>query len=317
VRPSSVLAHGRSEREANPTTALGLPGDGLIPRVLAFNVGVQLGQLLAVVAMFMIGDVLRRYITWSKAPRFTNVGLVAAGLVTASVLVVGAVLGGDSGAPAPPSALGGCQVRDRTETYQGYGGHPKKDFFEPGESAPAADFGHVLGDGYVIVHYQPTLPADQLTQLREFVTGPEGNRVVGGADPKQTESLKAVNAYQTARGPSGAVDLAAGAGGDRCRASGDRRASRGHLSIGCQGAATCCRARSNASTPTSLRVGLRAPSPVVDRLRMRRRKPDGEDWIAPAVGTRTHRKSRAYRRRPRRRPLCGASASRVGRTRSA
>jgi hypothetical protein len=49
----------------------------------------------------------------------------------------------------------------------------------------------------VIVHYQPSLPADQLTQLREFVTGPEGNRVVGGADLKQTESLKAVNAYQT------------------------------------------------------------------------------------------------------------------------
>jgi hydrogenase/urease accessory protein HupE len=87
---------------------LGLPGDGLIPRVLAFNVGVELGQLLAVVAMFMIGDVLRHYITWPKAPRFTNVGLVAAGLVTASVLVVGAVIGGDSGTPAPTS--GGSAV---------------------------------------------------------------------------------------------------------------------------------------------------------------------------------------------------------------
>ncbi|RKR92921.1 hydrogenase/urease accessory protein HupE [Micromonospora pisi] len=176
---------------------LGLPSDGLIPRVLAFNVGVELGQLLAVVAMFMIGDVLRGYITWAKAPRFTNVGLVAAGLVTASILVVGAVVGGEDDTPAPTAALGSCQVRERTETYQGYGGHPKKDFYEPDEDAPVADFGHVLGDGYVVVHYQPTMPADQLTQLREFVTGAEGSRVVGGADAQQTETLKAVNAYQT------------------------------------------------------------------------------------------------------------------------
>jgi hydrogenase/urease accessory protein HupE len=182
-----------------------LPDDGMIPRVLAFNVGVEIGQLVAVVAMFMLGDMARRYLTWSTlgdllrphlswptARRAIHGGLVAAGLVAVSVL---AVFGGDEGKPA--RALGSCQVRDRTETYPAGGGHPSKDFFEPGEAAPAESFGHVIGDGYVIVHYRPALPAEQVAQLRAFVTDPMSGRVAGGAVPGQAEAVKAVNAYTT------------------------------------------------------------------------------------------------------------------------
>lgn len=55
------------------------------------------------------------------------------------------------------------------------------------EPAPAPDdaFGHVIGDGFVIVHYQPQLPGDQLAQL------------LGASDAGQPEQLKAVNAYTT------------------------------------------------------------------------------------------------------------------------
>jgi hypothetical protein len=41
-------------------------------------------------------------------------------------------------------------------------GHPVNDFFESGEQSPVKSSGPVLGDGFVIVHYQPDLPPDQL-----------------------------------------------------------------------------------------------------------------------------------------------------------
>lgn len=35
--------------------------------------------------------------------------------------------------------------------------------------------GHVLGDGFVLVRYQPTITRQELTELRAFVMGPEGS----------------------------------------------------------------------------------------------------------------------------------------------
>jgi hypothetical protein len=176
---------------------LGLPEDGLLARVIAFNVGIEVGQLLAIAAMFVIGKLFTRLVTWSKAPRFAHAGLVAAGLVAAAVLTIVELTGTDT--DTRETAFGGCTVGPRTETYdaQGGGGHPAKDFFEPAETIPESDFGHILGDGYVIVHYPPELAADQLTQLRTFVTSAEGTRVVGGPTPGQGAPLKAVNAYET------------------------------------------------------------------------------------------------------------------------
>jgi hydrogenase/urease accessory protein HupE len=194
--------------------ALGLPEDGLLARVIAFNVGVEIGQLIAVLAMFMIGDVLRHYlgrakdgrvVGWLRSGRAAHAGLVVAGLAAAGLLVV--VGGGEDDQPAQAAPVGSCQVRERTEKYQGIGGHPSKDFFEPTETAPQDDFGHVLGDGYVIVHYPPTLPADQLAELRAHVTGPNGNKVVAGTITGQTEPLKAVNVYNTL--VCGTLDLTA------------------------------------------------------------------------------------------------------------
>ncbi|MEN3615729.1 HupE/UreJ family protein [Plantactinospora sp. ZYX-F-223] len=170
---------------------LGLPSDGLIPRVLAFNLGVELGQLLAVVAMFMIGDVLRHYIPKLRQTRLSHGALIAAGLIAAPILLITA------GGEPPAQAVGSCQVRERTETYPFGEGHPDKDFFEPGEQVPGKAFGHVIGDGYVIVHYQPDLPADQLAQVRAFVTDSTNGKVVGGPATGQAEMLKAVHAYNT------------------------------------------------------------------------------------------------------------------------
>lgn len=176
--------------------ALGLPEDGLLARVIAFNVGVEIGQLLAIVVMVLLGRLFTKLVAWPKAPRLAHGGLVVVGLVAAIVLGVLTVTQPE--VSAQDDGFGSCDVVPRTETYRGGdGGHPSKDFYGPDETYPEADFGHVLGDGYLAVHYPPTLPAEQLTELRGFVTGPEGNRVMAGAKPGQTEQLKAINAFET------------------------------------------------------------------------------------------------------------------------
>ena len=55
-------------------------------------------------------------------------------------------------------------------------GHPVKDLFDPAGQPPAKSFGHVLGDGFGIVHHHADLPADQVAQLRTYVTDPAAGR---------------------------------------------------------------------------------------------------------------------------------------------
>lgn len=68
--------------------AVGLPSDGMVPRVLAFNIGVEVGQLVAVAGMFMLGDVLRHHIPRLREPRLSHGVLVAAGVLAAAVLAI-------------------------------------------------------------------------------------------------------------------------------------------------------------------------------------------------------------------------------------
>ncbi|WP_406037317.1 HupE/UreJ family protein [Micromonospora sp. NBC_00898] len=68
--------------------AIGLPSDGMIPRELAFNIGVEIGQLVALLGMFMLGDVLSHYIPRLRNPRLSHGALVAAGVVTAAALTL-------------------------------------------------------------------------------------------------------------------------------------------------------------------------------------------------------------------------------------
>jgi len=179
---------------------LGLPHDGLLARVIAFNVGVEIGQLVAVGAVFMLADVARHYLRRVPKPsRIAHGALITAGLIAATVLTV-ATVGGTTDevrATAVADAVGDCQVRDRTEMFPSGGGHPSKDFYEPGETTPLKDLGHVMGDGWLIVQYPTSLPAGQVAQLRAFTTGKEGNRVAAGSIAEQKEPLKVVNVLTT------------------------------------------------------------------------------------------------------------------------
>lgn len=58
---------------------VGLPDDGMIPRVLAFNVGVEIGQLAAVVLMYIVGDVARHQLPKLRDVRLAHGALIVAG----------------------------------------------------------------------------------------------------------------------------------------------------------------------------------------------------------------------------------------------
>ena len=170
---------------------LGLPDDGLVERVLLFNVGVEIGQLAALAVIVGIGVLISRGVAdaaeWSKV---AYVALVAAGLVAAAVL--------SFPADEDEVAVAGQCSREDTETEPLVPGadHPAKNFYGPTEQAPEADLSHVVGDGYFILRYRPDLPARSVRTLEELVdTG--GPAVVAAPDPDQEVAVRAIQAEQT------------------------------------------------------------------------------------------------------------------------
>ncbi|MEV6524545.1 HupE/UreJ family protein [Longispora sp. NPDC051575] len=173
---------------------LRLPDKGLLAKLIAFNVGIELGQLLAITIMMMAAHLVIDRTRLRPGLKVSSVPLVAAGLGFAVWMTF------FPPAPVNPHAayaIGSCQVRDRTETFEGDSGHPARAFTEPGQPAPEAGFAHVIGDGYVIVQYRPDLPAGDVDSLRGHITDPGSGRIVAGPAPQQKEALKAVHAYNT------------------------------------------------------------------------------------------------------------------------
>jgi hydrogenase/urease accessory protein HupE len=74
---------------------LGLPHEGLLARVIAFNVGVELGQLAAVIAIFALGRMLAPRITWRGARMAAHATLIVAGAVAAATITTVAVRDSD------------------------------------------------------------------------------------------------------------------------------------------------------------------------------------------------------------------------------
>jgi hydrogenase/urease accessory protein HupE len=156
--------------------ALGLPEDGLVARVLGFNLGVELGQLVAVVAVYAAGLLVARRLSWTALPRVAASVLVAAGVGAAVVVPLT-----DPG--ELPFAIGRsdvCMVYDRPLDYSA-GGAAAPPFTEPGGPVDDSAFGRALARGYVVVRYRPSAGADVVDRLRgwaaergatEMVIGP-------------------------------------------------------------------------------------------------------------------------------------------------
>jgi hypothetical protein len=170
-----------------------LPVEGLVARVLAFNVGVELGQVAAVAATLGFVELIRRMSRGSSHEKRHAVRQMAAALVVlGSVAAVAAVTirdfvdGGQS-----PSAKG-CVEGPRVQKFPDGGGHTTKQFFTPAQKTPMADFGHSLADGYVAFLYRPDLPEDDVAALRELVTAVPGRGVLAGPNPGQEAAVSAI-----------------------------------------------------------------------------------------------------------------------------
>lgn len=181
---------------------LGLPDDGLVGRVIAFNVGIEIGQLSALVVVAAVGYLLLPRVNWPAVRGFVYGGLVVVGLVAATVLVLRGSTKGSSSAGSEGSA---CKQTDTDPPGTFAGGHPPKRFYQPGESAPSVDLEHVTGDGYLVVRYRANLPKRYVVALEDWVG--QNEQAVGASDSAQKEAVTATTAYRVLR--CGRFDMAA------------------------------------------------------------------------------------------------------------
>jgi len=199
--------------------AVGLPHDGLLPRVIAFNVGIELGQLTVILALAAVVLLVRKLTAdrphdpeqARKLARWTAIALIAGGVLAVFVVSRDAwshrddpEITGVAIAPAPtpsvtpaPAGPSTCTEGPRNVEFPPGGGHPMKSFFEPTELTPMSDFGHMLVvDGYIAFLYNPALPANQVSALRDMVNSPDGS-FLAGPGAGQTEPVKVVTATKT------------------------------------------------------------------------------------------------------------------------
>ena len=168
---------------------LGLPDDGLVWRVIAFNVGVEIGQLLALSAVVAVGYFVLPVVDWPKVRRAAFAMLVATGLVASAVLSFPGDEGGDANAQRASDV---CEQRDVDPPGSSAGGHPGKRFYGPDEAAPTTDLEHIIGDGFVVVLYRPDIAERDRQALVGWLE--RSPQLVAAADPGQDEALKATTA---------------------------------------------------------------------------------------------------------------------------
>jgi hydrogenase/urease accessory protein HupE len=176
---------------------LGLPEDGALWRVIAFNVGIEAGQLTAIMVMVVLALLFGTVVKEASEEvlrKVASVAVFAGGAAATTVVAFQAVSGSDPEVEVTVTETSPCVVEDRTTTLPVAGGHVQQTFYAPEEAAPLGDFGHSMGDGYVVVLYPADLPAESVEELRAFVESEDGSGVLAGAHPDGTEELQALTA---------------------------------------------------------------------------------------------------------------------------
>jgi len=179
--------------------ALGLPDDGLVVRVVLFNVGVELGQLVALGVIVGLGSLLvRRFRLDRDDARLAYGGLIAAGVLAAAILSFPSeeTRRASSVAARETKTSSTCKQEDATPPRVLGGDHPPKFYYGPQEQAPDEDLDHVVGDGLVIVRYRPDLAAEHHLALERFVAESNPQYVIAAPDPEQDEPVRAVVAFR-------------------------------------------------------------------------------------------------------------------------
>ncbi len=172
---------------------LGLPDEGLLPRLIAFNVGIEIGQLMAIALVVLAGLLIfdfsgrKEFARRPEVLRAANAVILVVGLVAAGVLGARA-RGGDPYEDIAAASPAGCTVSTQEAPLVYDGGHPARPFFNPGETYQEADFGHVVGDGLLVIRYRDDVTVTELDSLRSYVA--KTPTVVAGAVRGQVEALR-------------------------------------------------------------------------------------------------------------------------------
>lgn len=165
--------------------SLDLPdGWALVARIVAFNVGVELGQLAAVAILASAALLAVRVGRGHRAApvmRTAGAMILVAGLAGAGAL---GIEGGEAEPPAPrtiaqlaANAAPGADCRQAPYapdlSLGPTAGHPDSLFVLPGRPYRQADLQHVLAERYLVVVYAPTIAPGLRDELRRWVeTGP-------------------------------------------------------------------------------------------------------------------------------------------------
>jgi hypothetical protein len=179
---------------------LGLPDDGLVGRILLFNLGVEIGQLTALATIVGVGTlVARRLRNPDELRRHAFGALAVSGLLAAAVLSFPSeeTRSNQQTVAYTRGRASACTQRDSSMPRFVGGDHPEKRFFGPREQARDEDLVHVVTDGLIAVRYSPELPAAGVTALRRCVNHPASEFVIASPDPAQSEPVRAVAAYRT------------------------------------------------------------------------------------------------------------------------
>lgn len=165
---------------------LGLPKDGRLPRLLAFNVGIELGQLVGIGVVVLAGVLLRPVVrrVRTRGLRPVNALLICIGLVAGGLLANDA----RSDEFQDVAADGGCTIR-RIDPPPATGDAPLEQmFFAPDETWDSGAFARAVNHGFVVVRYRADLPEASWDGLREFVYSYD--RVIAGARPRLPEAVE-------------------------------------------------------------------------------------------------------------------------------
>jgi len=212
------LAHGLGL--STRLQGIALPhGADLVARVVAFNVGVELGQLSVLAAVAAVVLAARR-LAPTRA-RVLRLAPAAVAPAAAALVLVGTAAAGilglqaakperETAQPTVPAPLesNSCVESDSNEPRSLVGGHPDRAFYGPGEAPDRESLLHVLGDGYLVVLYRRNITERQQRLLAGWAEANTGVIAAPGLVemPDEIHAINSSRILKCLRFDLGAVD---------------------------------------------------------------------------------------------------------------